>query len=160
MNPTLRAAIDAELATLTPLVRTPVAPLGYGSDLSCDSDLTETMVELAGDDPLVLAQALVRRLDTVRGSLPDDPNYGYDVVGQLNAPKTDAELRALERNVELEWRKDDRVGTATVEVTFAAADGSEIRISGTVTPADPTKTPFSLTLAVTSAGALLEELSR
>lgn len=160
MNATVQAAIDAGLLELTPVVRTPTAPLGYGSDLSCDSDLTEDMRELAGDDVLVLAQALLRRLDTVRGSIVDDPDQGLDLRGYLNSGKTDAELRALERNVELEWRKDDRVGKAEVTVTFAAVDGSEIRVSGKVTPADPTRSPFSMVVAVTSAGALLAELTR
>lgn len=159
MNATVQSAIDEGLAVLTPLVRAPVAPLGYGSDLSCAEDLTETMEELAGDNVLVLGQALLRRLDTPRGSLVDDQDLGLDVRGYLNSGTTDRELRALEGAIGIEWRKDDRVRVADVTAALAD-DGSEMTIRGRVTPADPTKAPFTITLAATDLGVLLKELGR
>lgn len=148
-------AIAAEVAKLTREVDAPTEPFGYGKDLSCVSDLTETMEEVEG--PLVVAQAIVRRLTTPRGGLPYDPNYGLDVRGFLNRATTTAELRSIAGQVRLEVTKDDRVESASVTVT--APSLNTLRIALDVEMADPEQTEFALTLAVTSSTVIMEALS-
>lgn len=159
MNSTVQEAIDSYLAELEREVDTPVEPFGYGSDLSCTSDLDERMTELAGDSTLALAQALARRLDCPRGALPDDPDYGIDLRGYCNRGVTAAEIRALAGQVRAELEKDDRVDQAAVTVT-PFPTGSSLRIEAAITPVDHRLGGFALTLAVTSAELLIEELRR
>ena len=67
MTDAVRDAIAASIAALPRIVATPREPYGYGSDVSCGTDLDEDMKELDGFDPLVMKQAILRRLDTPRG---------------------------------------------------------------------------------------------
>lgn len=162
MGDVVRDAIAAELALLERVVPTPTGALGYGSDIAMTDDAGDVhadMLERRGDDPLVLAEALVRRLDTPRGSLPDDRDYGYDVRGHLNRGTTAQEIRGMSSGVHGEVTKDDRVGSARVDVT-PAPDGSSLAIAIQITPADPALAPFELVLAVTSAAVLIEEIRR
>lgn len=162
MADVVRDAIAAELALLERVVPMPTGDLGYGSDLAMTAeaiDIDPDMVERRGDDPLVLAEAMVRRLDTPRGALPDDRNYGYDVRGHLNRGTTRTEVRAMNAGVHGELIKDDRLRAVRVEVA-PAPDGSEIAIAIQATPADPALAPFELVLAVTSAEVLIREIRR
>lgn len=157
MNATVQATISAELAKLAPLVETPVEPFGYGSDLSCVGDLDPNARELDGFDRLVLAEALIRRITTTRGSLPGDADYGIDVRSYLNRGTDVNELRNISDRVQLELLKDDRIVRAQVTATFAA-NFLELDLDIRITPLDPSVGGFSLTLAVTSADAVLKEL--
>lgn len=150
-------AIAEELAKLVPVTRTPVAPFGYGSDLRCSSDLTEKMLEVDGFSTLALAEALVRRLDTPRGSLPDDKTYGISLTEYCNRGTAAAELRDLASRIRGELQKDDRVAAVGVTIT-PASDGSSLAVQLAVTPVDPALGPFSLTLSVSSAEILIEEI--
>ncbi len=154
----VRTAIAEELALLERVVETPVAPFGYGSDLSCDSDLTEDMLELDGFETLVLAQALVRRLDCPRGALPDDKSYGIDLRSYCNRGTSGDDIRALGSRIRTELEKDDRVAAIAVTVT-PASDGSSLAVQIAVTPVDTSFTSFTLTLAVTSAEVVLEAIA-
>ena len=156
MNAILAASIAAGLAELTSEVDTPVEPFGYGSDVSCALDI-DAGREIDGDDPLVLAQALVRRLDCPRGGLPDDPSYGIDIRGFLNDGRPVREISSLEDQIKTELRKDDRVALVDAKVT-PNATGSTLGIVIRVTPVDPATKPFRLTLALTSSAVLLEAM--
>lgn len=160
MNALVRASLDAELALVTRLVDVPTGSLGYGSDLSCSDDL-DPGVELDGvaDAPVLLAQALVRRLDCPRGRLPDDADYGIDLAAYLHRGLTVTEQRGMAGAIESELRKDDRVSLARVTVT-PSAEGSRIEIAIQVDPVSPSLGGFRLTLALSDAGLLLKELSR
>lgn len=158
-------SIAAERALITRDVDVPVAPLGYGTDISCTDDLDARMDEV---DPMSvegLAEALVRRLDCPRGGLPhdadfaDDADYGEDVRGMLNRPTTDDEIRSLAGRIRNELTKDDRVETIHAVVT-PSSTGSSLSIALEVTPVDARLGNFRLVVAVTDAGALLEEMSR
>lgn len=153
----VRDTLAAELAKLEPVTSTPFAPFGYGSDLSCTSDLTETMDEVDGFSTLALGQAIVRRLDCPRGALPDDPDYGIDLRAYCNRGTTADEVRALAGQIRTEVEKDDRIDSLAVTVT-PAADGSSLSVSLVVTPIAAELGGFTLTLAVTSAEVLLEEI--
>jgi hypothetical protein len=154
---TVTDAIASELALLTREVATPIAPFGYGSDLSCADDLTETMDEVPGLSPLALAQSIVRRLDCPRGALRDDGNYGIDLRSYCNRGVTDAEIRQLAADIQNELTKDDRIDLVGAEVA-PSSTGTELRVALAVTPIDPRLGPFSMTLAVTSGALLLQEI--
>jgi hypothetical protein len=147
-------AIAAEIALLTPLVPTPVEPYGYGTDLSCVSDVTETLEEVDPESALGVAQAAARRLTTARGSLPDDPDYGLDVRGYLNRGVSSREYVDFAGQIKLELLKDDRIEDAAV--TVIAPDTTSLSVQVRLTPFDPSLQPFAFTLAVTSSEVLLE----
>lgn len=84
----------------------------YGSDLSLEYDLDPMMTELSGNDPLVVAQSAIRRLQTPRGGLVDDPDYGYDVRSLLKSPDGS---RRIGPRIQAELLKDDRLSEIQVE---------------------------------------------
>lgn len=156
MNATLRAAIDAGLATLSRVMDAPTGALGYGTDISCTDDLSEPMADVDPRSTTAIAQALIRRLDCPRGRLADDADYGLDVRGYLNRGTTAAELSGLAGAIRNEVEKDDRVSSAIVQVS-AALSSLSVRIR--IVPADVDTAEFSLTLAVTDAAVLLQEIT-
>ena len=157
MSVLVKAEIQTGLDALTQVVDFPVAPFGYGSDISCDSDLSPDLAEIDGFDTLVLAQAIVRRLDCPRGALPDDPNYGIDIRSYLNRGMTDEEIRAMGGQIRNELVKDDRIDVITVKVTFVPS-AKLMTIEILARPFDATLGPFTLTLSATSAVILIEEI--
>jgi hypothetical protein len=149
-------AMDEEIAKLVRETPTPVDPFGYGRDLSCVLDLTDGMDEVDPSSTLAIAQALVRRLVTPNGTLWDDPDYGEDIRGYLNRGTTLADLRDLEGKIRNECTKDDRVAQVVAQVRQVGT--TQLDISVQVTPVDPTLGVFSMTLALTDAGLLLQEI--
>lgn len=91
-----------------------------------------------------LAQALGRRLVTPRGSLLDDPAYGYDLRSRLADVITTADLAQLGGIVKREFEADERVERADVTVTYTA---SALRVVSRITTATGT---MRLVLAVSS----------
>lgn len=155
MSALVKSALATMMAELPRVVDTPAAPFGYGTDIWCDRELDPSREV---DGALALAQALMRRLDCPRGQLIDDPDYGMDLRAELNRGRTKSEVDALASRIKLELTKDDRVDVARVTVS-PSPDGSMLRISIRITPADPSTVAFTMTLAVTSADVLLEALS-
>jgi hypothetical protein len=149
-------AIAEDLATLERVIPTPTAPFGYGSDLSCVNDLSDTAEEVDPFGQLGIAQAAVRRLTTQRGTLPDDPEYGHDVTQYLNRGMTPEDIRDGQSACRNELTKDDRIEDATV--TFTLITLTVLRIGVALTPADPNLKPFTFTFAVTDGAVLLEAL--
>jgi hypothetical protein len=147
--------IEAQDGSLT-LVR--VVPLttavGLGVDLKCVDDIDPALAVVNPFTTEGLAQDCYHRITTRRGTLPDDQDYGIDIVAFLHASKTLADLRACEGQIATELQKDDRVATASAVVTFDAARKA-MSISVRVLPEDPNLTTFSLIIAVTDGGALL-----
>lgn len=157
MSTAVKTAIADELAKLVQIVDFPVDPFGYGSDISCDSDVDPDVVEVDPFTTLALAQAIVRRLDTPRGSLPDDKNYGIDVRSYVNRGVTAAEIQQLAGQISNELRKDDRIDTLTVTVR-PSSTGTTLRIELAVRPVDSRIGGFTLTLSASSAAILIEEI--
>lgn len=160
MNDTFSAALAASLATLTQENPYPSGELGYGTDVatfpnaSGTIDATDALDDV---DPLSVAaigQALLRRLVTKRGTLPDDPNYGIDVRAYCNAGVPVQRLRDISGQVQLELSKDDRVSTCTVAVT--QPDALTLKIAAVVTPSVIGLAPFQLVFAVTPDVIVLE----
>lgn len=157
MSQSVKDAIAAELALLVQVVDFPVSPFGYGTDISCESDIDPDAVDVDGATTLALAQAIARRLDTPRGSLPDDKNYGIDVRSYCNRGVTDNEIQSLAGQIRGEVLKDDRVDALTVTVS-PSTTGTTLSIVLAVRPVDAAIGGFTLTLAASSAAVLLQEI--
>ncbi len=128
-------------------------PHGFGRDLACLQDLSPTMEEIEGD--AVLEQDLVHRIETPRGGLVDDADYGKDAAGLLSEGLMPGELAALPRQFEAEFRKDDRVESVTSETTRVdARDGVSLRSRFRIETAAG---PFRFTTDVSAAGVLVTE---
>lgn len=155
MNSTFAAAFATRLAEIQRTTDDPTGPLGYGSDLSCRWDL-DPATEVEGIE--ALGQALARRLDTPRGQLVDDPDYGFDLKSILNEGITTADLNSLSRRIRNELTKDDRVSMISVTVQLLDVIGRSIRVSIRIRPKESSET-FAMTLAVTSAAVILEAIS-
>jgi hypothetical protein len=84
-------------------------PLGI--DIACTTDLDPHFRLCYGAENL--ANALTRRLNCTPGamdSIGDDPNYGYDLPGQLNSESADqGALGAVNASCQSEILKDPRV---------------------------------------------------
>lgn len=157
MSEEVKTQIANELETLVQIVDFPTAPFGYGSDISGADDLDRTMAETEGFATLTLAQSLVRRLDTPRGTLPDDKNWGISVPAYLNNGSTDEGIRQIAGQIRAELLLDDRVDSLTVRVA-PSSNARTLRIEVQVTPLAAAAGPFTLTLNASDAGLLLEEI--
>lgn len=152
MNSSFEAAFSVSLSLLTRVVDPPAGALGYGTDLSCTTDLTPTLSEVDPSSPLAIVEAVIRRFTTPRGALIDDPDYGLDVRGHLNRAATTNDLRALAGALRGEAQKDDRVAEANVQLT---ASLSAMSIKVFITPADQNLQDFTFTFAVTDSSVLM-----
>lgn len=157
MTDTVRDAIATELTLLVQVVDFPEAPFGYGSDVWCERDVDTNVDEIDPFSTLGIAQSTLRRLDTPRGSLPDDDDYGLALRDYLNVGMTREEVASLAGRIRNEVVKDDRIDTATATVT-PTPDGSEIDILILITAVDLAIGEFSMTLNVSDAGVLLEAI--
>jgi phage baseplate assembly protein W len=118
-----------------------------GSDFHGYPDIHPTLKQVSGT--LCLVQALARRLETPRGGLFYDPDYGTDLRKFVNqSGVTRAQVVSA---IQTECLKDQRVASVTATVEFADTD---MTIFISVTP-DGESESFSFTLNV---GALTVEL--
>lgn len=113
----------------------------YGIDISCVYDVDPTCREVSGN--LVLGQACARRLITPRGTLIDDPNYGYDLRQLINDDLSQRDIANLSTNITQELLKDERVLAADVKITVTSAGNAIVIVQ--ITGADG---PFQLVLSV------------
>jgi hypothetical protein len=146
----------AELTSqLVRVVDAPSGELGFGSDLSCGDDITPDAAELPGDSILAVAQANYRRLNTPRGRVPDDPEYGIDLCAFLHEPMTSHRQDELGGIIRSELRKDDRNDPDSLSVQIEASlRGLKIAIQG------KTETgTFSMTMALENGAMLLKEIA-
>jgi phage baseplate assembly protein W len=114
-----------------------------GTDISCFPDLDPMFVLVSGK--LNLAQAIARRLQTPRGGLFYDLDYGFDLRAYCNETITDFSLYALRASIEAECEKDERVLKASSIIT-APLDG-KLSVSIELTTAEG---PFKLILAASA----------
>ena len=157
MSDEVKAQIAAEIAAIVQTQDFPTEPFGYGSDISCARDLDPSMAETDGFTTLALAQYVVRRLDTPRGTLPDDKDWGISVTSYLNKGSTSQELLQIAGQVRAELSQDDRIDTLTVQVTSDDV-GKTFRLSILITPVAAGLGPFTLTLSASDSGLLLEDI--
>lgn len=112
----------------------------YGTAWSCVEDLTMPAVLVSG--LRVVGEAMARRLQTPRGGLIDDPNYGFALSEYVNDDITPADLANIKANTLAEAQKDERIISATVTVVLAS-DGLLV----TTIKAQTSSGPFKLVLS-------------
>lgn len=154
MGSVLLDALSVLEAEITPATGAITGDLGYGSDLYCDGDATDDFRELPGSDPLLVVQAILRRVTTPRGTLLDDSGYGEDVARMLHQGMTPADKKASADMLSAEVLEDDRVLSCTVELT-AIPQGLNVRIRGELADG---KGPYSLTMVASGEATLLVEM--
>jgi hypothetical protein len=86
-----------------------------GTCMACVTDIKPGMVS----GRRCLGEAIARRLQTPRGGLIDDPNYGFDLSGELNDDVTQEDVARMSSSIVAECLKDERVFGATATVVFA-----------------------------------------
>lgn len=122
-----------------------------GRDLACTDDLFADMHEVTGRR--ALAESILRRYITDRGSLFGDPNYGFNLTNFVNADLGPADIGALQSGAEDEALKDERVKACTVVATLD--DDGLLTVTVTLTDGDG---PFILTLAVSDVTVKILDL--
>jgi hypothetical protein len=155
MNDEVAAGLAEGLAELVRLVPAPIAPLGYGVDLHCTTDIRDDHAEADPFSTEGIAEAIFRRWTTNRGANPDDPDYGHNVTRMLNRGMTQAELAAESGMLRSEAEKDERVDRCEVSVVVSNG-GRDVRVSSKVYPLDPEIEPFPMVVAVVDGQALLD----
>jgi hypothetical protein len=160
-NAIVDAAVMADLATLQREVEPTLGPLGFGTELSCVTDVTPDFAMTDPDSPEGIAEATIRRWTTPRGALIDDLLYGFDLRAYCNRGVSSNELRTLALALEAEATKDDRIDTIDVTVTTSrgARALDTLTVGALITPADATLIQFTLTFSVTNAGVLIETIA-
>jgi phage baseplate assembly protein W len=116
----------------------------FGTSVSCVFDLEATGQLITGYQ--VLSEALARRITTPRGRLLDDPNYGYDITGEVDDDVSAADVAEIAANMDAELEKDERVISSVTTATFVATTG----ILTTSTQILSGEGPFTLDLAVSA----------
>lgn len=132
-------------------VETPSGNLGYGVDLWCREDWADDFGELDAMDPEHIAQALLHRLITPRGSLEligESEAYGLGVQRFLSAP---TDVASIAGQVEHECRQDDRLETVTAAVAY---EQEALTIDVSFVPVDSQQS-FQLVFSVDGSGKLL-----
>jgi|GEM_PF-2280677 len=119
-------------------------PGDLGTDLDFTSDIGLRWNLASGRRNL--ANALIRRLSTPRGSLDWDLNYGFDIRDALNEGMTDVEISGLSGSITDECEKDERVEKVDVNSNFNFGTNT-LSIPITITDSDG---PFDLILLVTN----------
>lgn len=127
-------------------------PDGYGLDIACDP--------LTGISPLFdlvdgraqLIQAILRRYETPRGGLLDDPQYGLGVFSWVGKRTDAAQLLAWGQALGAEARKDERVRSARGRIALDAAT-ERLTFSVAIEPIEGEA--FALTAAISDVSVEL-----
>jgi hypothetical protein len=151
MNPTVQAALARNLAQLQRVRKDPVAPFGYGVDLSCITDCDSRFSTVDPFSAIGIGQACARRLLTPVGSLLGSPDYGYDLAGLLNRGVTPGVLSTLAMQVQNQCELDDRVQRCAVRLTLTGtAIQPELTVRLTITPEDYNVGTFRFVFALSA----------
>lgn len=108
-------------------------------------DLTPDMQMTTGRD--VIAQSLIRRQTTPRGSVLTSPNDCIDIRQFLSQGMTLGQLQALSSTIRTELLRDQRVNSAQVQINFDPLTNVTTITENILT----SQGPFTLTLTL-SAG--------
>lgn len=157
MNSTVETALSEMIAELEVTSSVPVAPYGYGSDVSCANDIDARWTEIS-DTALIIAQHCVRRIDTPNG-LPDKDDWGISITDYCNRPTTRKELNELEGKVFGQLIDDDRINELFVSAE-PSTDYTTLTVNVRIVPEDPSTEDFTLILSVSDTGVILEEMAR
>lgn len=112
----------------------------YGSDLSGVRNIDFGLSFV--DGRIALAEALLTRLSSGPGSLPDDPAYGYDMQLLIGSMARSSEV---ESRVVAQCLLDERVEDVQADVTLV---NGTLTVALSVVDADG---PFALVLTLTDS---------
>lgn len=129
----------------------------FGTDVSTFPDLDPSFALIYGNR--VLAEAVVRRWVTVRGSLLDAPDYGCDVREYVNEAGVmgniaKSTLFRMKSAMENEAKKDQRVANCVVNLNYNQATQTMVAQA----ELDTAGGPFKLELGITSVTVALLKL--
>ncbi len=119
----------------------------FGTDVSTYPDLDLSFAPITGQQ--VLVEAVMRRLETDRGSLPFAPDYGIGIRSWLNESLTQRRVDELVAMVISECLADERIGAADVAASWSRPTET-LKLTIAITPADGVVPAFQLVLAVTA----------
>lgn len=123
----------------------------YGTDLYGGDDLDPHMRET--DDAETMVLAIWRILQTPKGTLLDDKDYGIDMVGLLSVATTaPGGILAIPAMVEAAIRRAEPKRLTSCSVRVDAFDGKTLRLAVRCIGANG---PFDLVVAIDKAKALL-----
>lgn len=111
-----------------------------GTDFSGVTDLDASLSQVSGR--LALAQRVLRRLSTERGSLVGSPTYGYDLASAIGSMLP---VSVINQRVREQVLAEPEIEDARVSSTFEAKTGL-LTVEITAVDADG---PFDLVLSVT-----------
>jgi hypothetical protein len=155
MNPIYDAALALTMVELK-AANQPSTTLYLGSDLCCTDDLLESMGEREESDPLLVAEAVVRRITTARGTLLDDLDYGVDIADELSRATTRQDRASLEGRIRGELAKDDRIDELFVTLTDNTEIDRTFELSIFGTTAEG---PFRLVMAIKAGALMVQEMT-
>lgn len=126
-------------------------PVGFGQDIDHLLGVDPNLGLLGGSSNL--GQALLHRLQTPRGGLFYDLNYGTDLRLYVNDAMTSAKASRVAADAQAECAKDERVVSCTATATFNQAAGSlTLRLNCSTASG-----PFTFIVSVTSVSVKLLE---
>ncbi len=112
-------------------------------------DIRSPFFRVLKDDTQILIQAILMRLDTARGTLWTDTDYGLAVAEQIGDGMTEESFARLAERIRAEVEKDERLekvalgpGTSTSNAKGRVSVTVDLRITPRLTG------PFSLVLAI------------
>lgn len=94
----------------------------FGTDISTFPDLDPLLEPQSGRR--VLLESIARRMSTPRGALWWAPSYGSDLGAVLDEAVDPARLRSAANALQQQLTGDERIKSASVEATYAAATRS------------------------------------
>lgn len=121
----------------------------FGKCISVTTDLPDKWRYITGQQ--VVAEALLRRWSTERGTLPYDLNYGTDIRGAIGESMTNAVAAQWAVALEREAEKDERITSCDVSLSFNPSTG-KLTVTAKVQTAEG---EFSLVVSVDEVTAEL-----
>lgn len=119
----------------------------YGTDLATHytdpPDLSWRVITGAR----ALAESIVRRWLTPRGTLPTNADCGVDLRAALNGAITQTALYRIAEALQAEAEADDRVSTCAVTLSFDSTT-STLTVSAAVDPATPDSGEFEMVFSI------------
>lgn len=117
----------------------------FGLGWSCTTNLTMPSIMVSGFR--IVAEAVIRRWQTPRGGLLEDPSYGYDLTDYVGDDLAPADLARISQGAAEEAQKDERVRNAYVTCgVITQGDGTvELRVEGRI---ETSEGPFTLVASV------------
>lgn len=152
----MQTALDASIASTEKVATTPEEPFGYGTDIKCFESIDPNAVDVDPFSTEAIAQDALHRLSTDPGAMPDDLDYGFNLVGILHKGTDRKFVVMAEGSIEQELLKDDRIAGVDALLTVTN-NGKNWRATIRITPKSH-RQPFTLVLAVVNGQVLFDSI--